>query len=54
MVVAVTAYNHNTAGHSGVGMASCCVNSLYSVTGRLDWGILWISVLQHWVLEEHG
>lgn len=55
VVAAITAYNHSTAGHSGVGMASCCVNSLCSVTGRPRPGyIVDESVLPHWVLEEHG
>lgn len=33
-VAAVTAYNHSPAGRSVLGMASSCVNSLCSVTGR--------------------
>lgn len=54
-VAAITAYNHSTAGHSGVGMASSCVNSLCSVTGKPGLGhIMNESVLQHWVLEVHG
>ena len=42
-------------GHSGVGMASCCVNSVCSVSGRPGLGYtVNESVLQHWVLEEPG
>lgn len=55
VVAAITAYNHSTAGHSGVGMASCCVNSVCSVSGRPGLGYtVNESVLQHWVLEEPG
>ena len=43
-LAAITASNHSIAGHSGVGMASCCVNSLCSVTWRPGWGLLWMNM----------